>query len=68
MMIAIFLFVKLMSKMAPIVGQDIIERYFLPHFKALCSDPLFHVRTVRAGFRISVFSQVCLLSVVFGLN
>ena len=68
MMIAIFLFVKLMSKMAPLVGQDITERYFLPRFKALCSDPLFHVRKVRAGFRISVFSQVRLFFVVFGLN
>ena len=68
MMVAIFLFVKLMSKMAPLVGQDITERYFLPRFKALCSDPLFHVRKVRGGFRISVFSQVCLFFVVFGLN
>ena len=54
-MIAFFLFVKLMSEMAPLVGQDITERYFLPRFKALCSDPLFHVRKVRAGLEIQNF-------------
>lgn len=32
--------------MAPLVGRDITERYFLPRFEALCSDPLFHVRKV----------------------
>ena len=35
-----------MSKMAPLVGRDITERYFLPRFELLCSDPLFHVRKV----------------------
>jgi len=35
-----------MSKMAPLVGRDITERYFLPRFEVLCSDPLFHVRKV----------------------
>ena len=38
-----------MSKMAPLVGRDIAERYFLPRFEVLCSDPLFHVRKVRAA-------------------
>ncbi|XP_074617373.1 serine/threonine-protein phosphatase 4 regulatory subunit 1-like isoform X2 [Acropora palmata] len=47
--------VALMSKMAPLVGQDITERYFLPRFKALCSDPLFHVRKVCA----SNFGEMC---------
>lgn len=47
--------VALMSKMAPLVGQDITERYFLPRFKALCSDPLFHVRKVCA----SSFDEMC---------
>ena len=32
--------------MAPLVGRDITERYFLPRFELLCSDPLFHVRKV----------------------
>ena len=41
-----------MSKMAPLVGRDITERYFLPRFELLCSDPLFHVRKVRKKGRI----------------
>ena len=35
-----------MSKMAPMVGKEITERYFLGQFDNLCSDPLFHVRKV----------------------
>ncbi|KAL9974172.1 hypothetical protein ACROYT_G011183 [Oculina patagonica] len=47
--------VALMSKMAPLVGRDITERYFLPRFELLCSDPLFHVRKVCA----SNFGEMC---------
>lgn len=47
--------VALMSKMAPLVGRDITDRYFLPRFEALCSDPLFHVRKVCA----SNFGEIC---------
>ncbi|KAJ7374717.1 Serine/threonine-protein phosphatase 4 regulatory subunit 1 [Desmophyllum pertusum] len=47
--------VALMSKMAPLVGRDITERYFLPRFEHLCSDPLFHVRKVCA----SNFGEMC---------
>jgi len=45
----------LMSKMAPLVGRDITERYFLPRFELLCSDPLFHVRKVSSS---AVLSQI----------
>lgn len=47
--------VTLMSKMAPMVGKEITERYFLAQFDNLCSDPLFHVRKVCA----SNFGEMC---------
>ncbi|XP_046842275.1 serine/threonine-protein phosphatase 4 regulatory subunit 1-like isoform X2 [Xenia sp. Carnegie-2017] len=47
--------VTLMSKMAPMVGREITERYFLGQFDNLCSDPLFHVRKVCAGN----FGEIC---------
>ncbi|ELT87826.1 hypothetical protein CAPTEDRAFT_156976 [Capitella teleta] len=41
--------VALMSKLAPLVGQDITRRIFLPRFAELCTDALFHVRKVCAA-------------------
>merc|ERR1719445_2095681 len=38
--------VALLSKMAPLLGQDMCNRIFLHRFASLCSDPLFHVRKV----------------------
>ncbi|XP_031552606.1 serine/threonine-protein phosphatase 4 regulatory subunit 1-like isoform X2 [Actinia tenebrosa] len=47
--------VTLMSKMAPLVGPDITERYFVQRFETLCCDTLFHVRKVCA----STFGEIC---------
>ncbi|XP_032233174.2 serine/threonine-protein phosphatase 4 regulatory subunit 1 [Nematostella vectensis] len=47
--------VTLMSKMSSLVGKDITERFFMPRFEVLCSDPLFHVRKVCA----SSFGEIC---------
>merc|ERR1712038_181133 len=41
--------VALLSKMAPLVGQEMCVRLFLNRFATLCSDPLFHVRKVCAA-------------------
>merc|ERR1719278_692210 len=49
--------VALLSKMAPLVGQEMCVRLFLNRFATLCSDPLFHVRKVCAA-NFGVFSGV----------
>merc|ERR1719229_1350661 len=41
--------VALLSKMAPLIGKDIVEKLFLERFALLCLDPLFHVRKVCAA-------------------
>ena len=55
-----FLFqnLQLMSKMAPMVGKEITERYFLGQFDNLCSDPLFHVRKVTVTFVVLCLNPV----------
>ena len=47
---SVFVFSKfqLLSKMAPLVGKDMVESLFLERFAALCVDPIFHVRKVCA--------------------
>ena len=40
---------QLLSKMAPLIGKDIVEKLFLERFALLCLDPLFHVRKVCAA-------------------
>jgi len=40
---------ELLSKMAPLIGQEMTERLFLQRFALLCADPLFHVRKVCAA-------------------
>ncbi|KAB7507718.1 Serine/threonine-protein phosphatase 4 regulatory subunit 1 [Armadillidium nasatum] len=40
---------KLMSKMAPLVGREMTEKYFLQRFTKLCYDSLFQVRKVCAA-------------------
>ncbi|XP_030831729.1 serine/threonine-protein phosphatase 4 regulatory subunit 1 isoform X3 [Strongylocentrotus purpuratus] len=47
--------VALMSKVAPLVGKDITENYFLPQFTELCKDSLFHIRKVCAAN----FGDIC---------
>lgn len=47
--------VALMSKVAPLVGKDITEKYFLPQFTELCKDSLFHIRKVCAAN----FGDIC---------
>ena len=42
-------FLQLLSKMAPLIGKDIVEKLFLERFALLCLDPLFHVRKVCAA-------------------
>ncbi|KAL3859973.1 hypothetical protein ACJMK2_010151 [Sinanodonta woodiana] len=39
----------LMSKMAPLIGKEMTEKFFLSRFCEMCSDPLFHVRKVCAA-------------------
>lgn len=46
-------FLQLMSKMAPMVGREITEQYFLGQFDNLCSDPLFHVRKVTKQWQVA---------------
>jgi len=41
--------VALLSKMAPLIGQEMSERLFLQRFATLSADPLFHVRKVCAA-------------------
>lgn len=41
--------VALMSKVAPLAGREITERFFLPHFTVLCKDSHFHLRKVCAA-------------------
>merc|ERR1719278_2183229 len=41
--------VALLSKMAPLVEQEMCVRLFLNRFATLCTDPLFHVRKVCAA-------------------
>ncbi|RXG55195.1 Serine/threonine-protein phosphatase 4 regulatory subunit 1 [Armadillidium vulgare] len=41
--------VALMSKMAPLVGREMTEKYFLQRFTKLCYDSLFQVRKVCAA-------------------
>ena len=52
---------QLMSKMAPLLGQDMTEREFLPRFCEMCTDPLFHVRKV--GVLQTVFEN-CYLKIL----
>lgn len=40
---------QLLSKMAPLIGRDMVESLFLERFAALCMDPLFHVRKLCAA-------------------
>ncbi|XP_071491752.1 serine/threonine-protein phosphatase 4 regulatory subunit 1-like [Diadema antillarum] len=47
--------VALMSKVAPLVGKEITEKYFLPQFTELCQDSLFHIRKVCAAN----FGDIC---------
>ncbi|XP_063951520.1 serine/threonine-protein phosphatase 4 regulatory subunit 1-like isoform X1 [Lytechinus pictus] len=47
--------VALMSKVAPLVGKEITENYFLPQFTELCKDSLFHIRKVCAAN----FGDIC---------
>jgi len=41
--------VALLSKMAPLIGQELSEKLFLQRFADLSGDPLFHVRKVCAA-------------------
>lgn len=41
--------VALLSKMAPLIGKEMVESLFLERFASLCVDPLFHVRKVCAS-------------------
>ncbi|KAK3581114.1 hypothetical protein CHS0354_033907 [Potamilus streckersoni] len=45
----------LMSKMAPLIGKEMTEKFVLSRFCEMCSDPLFHVRKVCAAN----FGDVC---------
>lgn len=42
----IFLYLQLMSKMAPLLGREMSERLFLKRYSEMCTDPLMHVRKV----------------------
>ena len=48
-MISNTIVLQLLSKMAPLIGKDIVEKLFLERFALLCLDPLFHVRKVCAA-------------------
>merc|ERR1719319_952935 len=54
--------VALLSKMAPLIGQDMSERLFLQRFASLSADPLFRVRKACADVFMPV-SCVCSPSV-----
>ena len=40
---------QLLSKMAPLIGKEMVEALFLERFASLCADPLFHVRKLCAA-------------------
>lgn len=42
-------FLKLMCRMAPLLGGDLSRRVFLERFAALSADSLFHVRKICAA-------------------
>ena len=47
--ISSFSLLQLLSKMAPLIGKEMVESLFLERFAALCTDPLFHVRKLCAA-------------------
>lgn len=44
--------------MAPMVGKELTEKYFLSQFDNLCSDPLFHVRKVSYLLGVSLVAYI----------
>ena len=43
------MYLQLLSKMAPLIGKDMVESLFLERFAELCVDPLFQVRKLCAA-------------------